>query len=255
VRGFPFIFLPQTDSKHQMPPQTSYSNDSKNDLTYQNSRPFLVLHRYGYYPAIGSVSNAHSLSSQLAPVWLTTDAPGILRNLYPQNSLWEQLRPAIALLHTPVAHDTSAEGYARRLEQMLGGPEGMSTRVGVCGHSSLLAAQIMHIRDAKPDVWSKAGRVQLASSFLASILTGVVAPMAESDASGTGLYSLAKEQWDDAILQAVGGETTQDLLGPVERASSKPVGTLSPYFSQKYGLEPSTCLSFHPFAPPFPFFC
>ena len=118
----------------------------------------------------------------------------------------------------------------------------MSTRVGVCGHSSLLAAQIMHIRDAKPDVWSKAGRVQLASSFLASILAGVVAPIAESDASGTGLYSLAKEQWDDSVLQAVGGETTHDLLGPVERTSSKPVGTLSSYFSQKYGLEPSACL-------------
>lgn len=118
----------------------------------------------------------------------------------------------------------------------------MSTRVGVCGHSSLLAAQIMHIRDAKPEVWSKAGRVQLASSFLASILAGVVAPIAESDASGTGLFSLAKEQWDDAVLQAVGGEITLDLLGPIERTSSKPVGTLSSYFSQKYGLEPSAWL-------------
>lgn len=192
---------------------------------------------------------AHSDLSQLAPVWLTKDAPSILKNLYPQHSLWEQLRPAVALLHTPVAHDTSAEGYARRLEQMFGGPEGMSTRVGVCGHSSLLAAQIMHIRDAKPDVWSKAGRVQLASSFLASILAGVVAPIAESDASGTGLYSLAKEQWDDGALQAVGGETTHDLLGPVERTSSRPVGTLSSYFSQKYGLEPSACLFNRSFAP------
>ncbi len=121
----------------------------------------------------------------------------------------------------------------------------MSTRVGVCGHSSLLAAQIMHIRDAKPEVWSKAGRVQLASSFLASILAGVVAPIVESDASGTGLFSLSKEQWDDAVLQAVGGEITQDLLGPIERTSSKPVGTLSSYFSQKYGLEPSAWLLLH----------
>ena len=200
-----------------------------------------MLLRYVYLTIDGR-SPAHPLFLQLAPVWLTKDAPSILKNLYPQHSLWEQLRPAIALLHTPVAHDTSAEGYARRLEQMFGGPEGMSTRVGVCGHSSLLAAQIMHIRDAKPEVWSKAGRVQLASSFLASILTGVVAPIVESDASGTGLFSLSKEQWDDAVLQAVGGEITQDLLGPIERTSSKPVGTLSSYFSQKYGLEPSTWL-------------
>ena len=28
--------------------QTSYSNDSKSDLTYQKSRPFLVLRRYVY---------------------------------------------------------------------------------------------------------------------------------------------------------------------------------------------------------------
>ena len=204
--------------------------------------------------SIDQVFTAHSVLSQLAPVWLTKDAPSILKNLYPQHTLWEQLRPAIALLHTPVAHDTSAEGYARQLEQMLGGPEGMSTQVGVCGHSSLLAAQIMHIREAKPDVWSKAGRVQLASSFLASILAGVMAPIVESDASGTGLYSLSKERWDDAVLQAVGGETTQDLLGPVERTSSKPVGTLSSYFSQKYGLEPSTYHSILPVRAPFPLF-
>jgi hypothetical protein len=53
--------------RHQMRPQIPYSNDSKSNVTYQRSRPFLVLLRHVYL-AIDKLSPLIQLFSQPAPV-------------------------------------------------------------------------------------------------------------------------------------------------------------------------------------------
>jgi xylulokinase len=118
----------------------------------------------------------------------------------------------------------------------------MATQVGVTAHSSLLAAQMQHLRETKPDIWGRTSRVALASAFLCSILTGTMASFSESEAATTGIYSLSKEQWDESVLKIIAGSDdgankVKSMLGAIERNAARPVAKISSYFSSKYGLD------------------
>jgi xylulokinase len=117
----------------------------------------------------------------------------------------------------------------------------MANQVGVTAHASLLAAQILHLRDTKPEIWAKTTRISVASGFLCSILSGKTVGFYEAEAAATGLYSLPKEQWEDKVLQIVAGSDgtgkLKTSLGGVERNAAIPVGRVSTYFTAKYGLD------------------
>lgn len=117
----------------------------------------------------------------------------------------------------------------------------MANQVGVTTHASLLAAQILHLRDTKPEIWAKTARISVACSFLCSILSGKLVGFYEAEAAATGLYSLPKEQWEEGVLQIVAGSDgagkLKAALGGVERNAAIPVGRVSSYFTTKYGLD------------------
>jgi xylulokinase len=148
---------------------------------------------------------------------------------------------AIALVDVPVDQDISAARQASELETALGGAEAMASQVGVTTRVSLLAAQMIHLRELNPEAWAQTSHVVLASAFLCSVMIGSLAPFSESEAAITGLYSLQKEQWDDGVLQHVAGANgdvsrVQKMLGNVEKSAARPVGRISSYF-EKYGFE------------------
>ncbi|CCA73240.1 hypothetical protein PIIN_07195 [Serendipita indica DSM 11827] len=188
---------------------------------------------------IKAISGA-ALSS---PVWLTADFASILQSLDDKSSLREQIFPkGVSVQHIPSINDNSATQFASTLQTTLGGPEAMASLVGVTAHASLLSAQMLYLRTTNANAWAQTSRVVLASGFFCSIITGSIVPFGESEAASTGLYSLSKEQWEESVLQAIAnsGETVdriKEMLGVVARSSAKPVGTLSSYFSSKYGLE------------------
>lgn len=174
-------------------------------------------------------------------MWLTEDFASTLQSLSDQSTLRDQLTKAVASTRVPVVHDNSAVRHALSLENSLGGPEAMANQVGATAHASLLAAQILCLRDTKPEVWAKTSRIAVASSFISSILTGKVTPFYESEAAGTGLYSVSKEQWEDKVLSVVSGSDgparLKSALGSVERSTVSPIGQIASYFTAKYGLD------------------
>ncbi len=142
-----------------------------------------------------------------------------------------------------MGQDTSAAPYAASIESTLGGSEAMATRVGISAHSSLLVAQLLCFRSTKPDAWARTSKILSTTSFLCSILAGVWVPLSESEAALTGIYSMAKEKWDEAVLQILAGPTdgpdkVKSMLGNVDRNGSRAIGRVSSYFAQKYGLDP-----------------
>jgi xylulokinase len=146
------------------------------------------------------------------------------------------------LRHVPVVRDTSAAPQASSLEQALGGPEAMANQVGATTHASLLAAQMLHLRDTNPEAWAQTSRVALASVFLCSIMIGKISSVTEAEAAATGLYSAANEKWDEGVLKIIAGfeqevDRVKSMLGAIERNGAKPVGQISSYFSTKYGLD------------------
>ena len=176
-------------------------------------------------------------------MWLTADFTTSIQSLSEKSSLHEQIFPkGITLRHVPVVRDTSAAPQASSLEQALGGPDSMANQVGATTHASLLAAQMLHLRDSNPEAWAQTSRVALASVFLCSIMIGKISSFTEAEAAGTGLYSAAKETWDEGVLKIIAGfdqevDRVKSMLGGIERNGAKPVGQISSYFSTKYGLD------------------
>lgn len=142
----------------------------------------------------------------------------------------------------------SAHTHALALEAALGGPEMMAARVGTCAQSSLIAAQILRVREAWQDIWRSTGRVQLASSFLASLMCGAFVGMGEAEASATGLWVHSTQQgtpshWDEGVLEIVGGNADEGRriwgwLGDVDISGGRRrTGSVSRYMVERYGFD------------------
>jgi xylulokinase len=154
---------------------------------------------------------------------------------------------AFSLPNTPVAQDTSAHTHALALEAALGGPDHMAARVGTCAHPSLPAAQLLRVREAWPNVWVATGRVQVASSFMQSLITSAFAGMAEAEAVATGMWvhgqGYGQGRWDDDVLDIVGGSRDEGRrvkgwLGEVEtNGGGRRAGVVSRYMMDRYGFE------------------
>lgn len=177
-----------------------------------------------------------------------------LAALDPRLPIHPQLASVFALPNAAVAQDMSAHTHALALEAALGGPELMAARVGTCAQSSLIAAQILRVREAWPDVWRSTGKVQLASSFLASLVTGTFLGMGEAEASSTGLWvhstmAGTSSHWDDGVMEIVGGNRDEGVriytwLGDVDTSGGRRrIGNVSRYLVERYGFDPGVSFS------------
>ena len=159
-----------------------------------------------------------------------------------------------SLPNTPTAQDTSAQTHALAIEALLGGPDHMAARVGICANASMVAGQMLRVRETWPqEVWARTGRVQLASAFLASLITGKWTSMNDTEACATGAWvhgsnSLAtptgQGYWDEGILDIVGGSREEGRrvrgwLGDVDASGgSRRSGNISRYLVDRYGFDP-----------------
>jgi len=130
----------------------------------------------------------------------------------------------------------------------------MSARVGTCANSSLVAAQLLRVRESWPqEVWARTGRVQLASAFLGSLIAGKWMGMGEPEACATGLWvhganaqgqGAGQGYWDEGVLDIVGGSREEGRrvrgwLGDVDiSGGGRRAGNVSRYLVERYGFDP-----------------
>ncbi|OSX62720.1 hypothetical protein POSPLADRAFT_1180806 [Postia placenta MAD-698-R-SB12] len=196
-------------------------------------------------------------AAQHALVWWKASQMPQLQNLDPRLPVHAQISPqSFSLPNSPVAQDTSAHTHALALEAALGGPDLMAARVGTCAHASLLAAQLLRVREAWPEVWARTGRVQVASSFLASLVCGAFVGMGEAEACATGLWAHSGAQaggvpshWDDEVMEIVGGNREEgrriwSWLGDVDISGGRRrIGNVSRYLVDRYGFDPDAIVT------------
>ncbi|TFY75377.1 hypothetical protein EWM64_g8635 [Hericium alpestre] len=192
-------------------------------------------------------------SAQSALVWWKSTPIPSFPALDSRLPLHSQLSPNVfSLANTPVAQDTFSHSHALALEATLGGPDHMAARVGTSAHASLIAAQLLRVREASPDVWARTGRIQVASAFLASLIGGSWVGMGEAEACSTGMWVHAaggQGHWDDGVLDFIGGSAEEgrrvrSWLGEVDvSGGGRRIGTVSRYLVERYGFEPDTILA------------
>lgn len=71
--------------------------------------------------------------------------------------------------------------------------------------------------------------------------------MSESEISATGLWDHSKGWWDEPMLELLSGTKEEavrlrTMLGEVERTGNKNLGSVAPYFVDRYGLSRGTRL-------------
>ena len=100
--------------------------------------------------------------------------------------------------------------------------------------------QILRFQRRHPDVYQKTARISLVSSFIASLFLGHVAPLDISDVCGMNLWNITKGAYDDQVLQLCAGrfgvEDLKRKLGDVPEDGGLHLGTVHPYYIQRYGF-------------------
>ncbi|KAG6327454.1 hypothetical protein ID866_11635, partial [Astraeus odoratus] len=70
----------------------------------------------------------------------------------------------------------------------------MAARVGTCANASLLGAQPLGVRESwTSDLWARMGKVQLSSTFMASMIVGEWVNMGEAEPCATGFLNIPRD--------------------------------------------------------------
>ncbi|KAJ2492184.1 hypothetical protein IWW37_001632 [Coemansia sp. RSA 2050] len=198
------------------------------------------VHSAGLAHRIQAISGA---AQQHGSVYWSQQGIETIGKLDARRQLREQLASAFAILDSPVWEDSSTTEQCQRLEAWAGGSAGLARISGSVAFERFTGAQIMKIKDQSLGIWNRVARISLVSSFAASLLSGAMAPIDASDASGTNLYDIEAGQWSKPLCDAIDPDLFGMLGGEVTMADQI-VGTLSPYFATKYGMTLCPVVSF-----------
>ncbi|RXW18264.1 hypothetical protein EST38_g7592 [Candolleomyces aberdarensis] len=198
-------------------------------------------------------------AAQHALVWWKSTTVPSLSSLDPHLPFHQHF-PALSfsLPNTPTAQDTSSHTHALAIENLLGGADRMASRVGMCASASMVGAQLLRVRESWPaEVWGRTGRVQVASAFIGSLITGKWMGMGEAEACATGMWvhsgnpnsATGQGYWDEDILEIVAGSRedgrrVRGWLGDVDvSGGSRRAGNVSRYLVERYGFDPETIVT------------
>ena len=158
-------------------------------------------------------------------------------NLDPSRSLVEQLGKELSRESSPIWMDTSTGDECVEITSALGGAAEVCARSGSIAVERFTGPQIRKYSKTDPAGYAATARIHLVSSFIASVLAGKPMPIDFGDGSGMNLLNLAELDWDSKLLAATAPGLGAKLLPPASCLT--PQGTVSAYFSTKYGISSS----------------
>lgn len=145
----------------------------------------------------------------------------------------------------PLPTCTLSLAHAQAIESLLGGAYAMASLVGTSASPSLPAALLLRLRETQPETWRATVRAMPASALLATVLMGKWAPASEGEVVGSGIWNARTATWEARVVDVLasgGGQQEVDrvrrMLGEVERNGSTRIGSVAPFFVQRFGFNP-----------------
>lgn len=175
---------------------------------------------------------------QHGSVYLGSGFDPALLNLDPGKSLVEQLSSGFTRKTSPIWMDTSTGAECAEITAAAGGAAEVCSRSGSVAIERFTGPQIRRFSKQDPGAYAATVRIHLVSSFIASVLAGKSIPIDYGDGAGMNLLNLEDLAWDKGLLEATAPDLGDRLLPPA--SCLQPQGTVSAYFSGKYGI-PSSC--------------
>jgi xylulokinase len=152
--------------------------------------------------------------------------------------LRDQVAPLLSRSTAPIWMDGSTSAECAEIAAAVGGDARMVALTGSRAIERFTGPQIRKFWKHQPADYARTAEIHLVSSFIASLLVGRSAPIDHGDGAGMNLLELQTGEWNPALLEATAPELGAKLRAPV--ASATPVGTIAPYFVEKYGFAPAT---------------
>lgn len=190
---------------------------------------------------------------QHCTVYVNDDFSRVVMTLDPDQALLDQMGKCFTRKTSPIWEDRSTRRETEFLENSLGGEDEIIRETGNRAEQRFPASQIMKWLKEYPDEYRRTGHIFLLSAFMTSILSGKVVPVDTGDGWGTNLNTcdIHSPAWNEKMISAVGryAENNEDRNGVASSLAKKlgamthydsPVGTVSPYFVNKYGMDSKT---------------
>ena len=178
--------------------------------------------------AIGGSAQQHG------SVYLSAAFAPRLAGLDSRQPVADQLTDVWSRAQSPIWMDSSTADECRQITDAMGGAAALAKLTGSRAFERFTGPQIRKFFRDDPAAYQRTARIHLVSSFLASLLAGHDAPVDPGDGSGMNLMDLARMAWSPAALAATAPELAEKL--PPVAPSTTVVGTLAPYWRQRYGL-------------------
>ena len=186
--------------------------------------------------ALGKIIAISGSGQQHGSVYFTEKTVEILAALNPKKTLVENLDGAFTRKTSPIWMDSSTTVECAEIRKKLGGIKFTASRTGSDTFERFTGPQIRKFYKTEPKAYEKTFSIALVSSFMASLLAGKIAPIDFGDGAGMNLMDIRKKVWNHDALKATAPGLTKKL--PPLAPSGKVLGPVSPYFAQKYGLNP-----------------
>jgi xylulokinase len=177
---------------------------------------------------------------QHGTVYLNSKFERNLTKLDINKSLISQIRDSLSRSTSPVWMDSSTSKQCEEIRDNLGGLKSTIQLLGSNTFERFSGPQIRKFFQEEPEKYSHTSIIHLVSSFMASILLGMNAPIDHGDGAGMNLMNINTKQWDDRALKAT-APNLKDKLPPLIESYAI-IGKLSSYFVKKFGFNPDTRL-------------
>jgi xylulokinase len=186
------------------------------------------------WSALRAVSGS---AQQHGSVYVNALARTRLGGLEPALPLVDQVRDLFSRRSSPIWMDSSTTAECAAIEAAMGGARPLAALTGSRAFERFTGPQIRKFAHEDPDAYASTDRVHLVSSWLASLLAGKHVAIDPGDGSGMNLMDLAARRWAPEALRATAAGLDAKLP-PVDDSWSI-AGTLSPYWTKRYGLPPA----------------
>jgi len=173
-------------------------------------------------------------AQQHGSVYLSPAADRVIGTLDPAKPPSQQLAPVLSRPVSPIWMDSSTAAQCTEITAAVGGADVLARHTGSRAFERFTGPQIRKFAVEEPAAYAATGRIHLVSSFLASLLAGVPAPVDPGDGSGMNLMELATGQWWTPAVDATAPGLAEKL--PAIAPSWTIVGPLAPYWRARHGL-------------------
>jgi xylulokinase len=186
---------------------------------------------------LGDILAVSGSGQQHGSVYLNDRAARAFASLNPGKTLVENLRGTFSRATSPIWMDSSTTVECAEIREKLGGIKATAQQTGSDTFERFTGPQIRKFFKSEPENYARTSSIALVSSFMASLLAGKIAPIDDGDGAGMNLMDIRKKGWLPAALKATAPKLSSKLSPLAD--PWQVIGTVSPYFVKKYGLNPA----------------